>query len=75
MKNSKQMPAVSEEFIAWLKAQAIPEIFPFSSMTGEDALKQMGYSQGVLFLKALIIQQHKVNQNVPGMKSAITPMG
>jgi hypothetical protein len=56
------MPAVSEEFIAWLRRVPIPNVFPFETQTGEQALKQMGLSQGVLILKTKIYLHHKSNQ-------------
>lgn len=66
---AKAMPAVSEEFITWLRGQMIPEIISFSSMDGDGALKQIGYSHGILYVKSLILQQHRLNQNTAGMKS------
>lgn len=53
-----KFPLVSEEFMAALKALPIPEMFPFNTCTGEQALKQWGFAQGVLFVKAMIKQSN-----------------
>lgn len=71
---AKRMPAVSDEFIAWVRSVQIPELHGLSTLTGEQALKQVSYSHGVLFLKALIRQGHEANKNTEGMKGSITPI-
>lgn len=57
--NPNAMPAVSDEFMVWLRAQPIPEVAPFSTLDGDGALKQLGVAQGVLYLKQVIFDQHK----------------
>ena len=56
------MPSVSEEFLAWLRGVMIPEVAPFASLTGETAIKQVAFAQGILFLKAKIVEGQKKNQ-------------
>lgn len=45
--------------MAALKALPIPEMFPFATCTGEQALKQWGFAQGVLYVKSMIHQAHE----------------
>lgn len=56
------MPAVSADFMAWLRKVLIPELHSFSAMTPDEALKQIAYANGVLWLKAVIHAGNEANQ-------------
>lgn len=56
------MPGVSPEFMAWLRGVMIPEIVAFSAMGPNEALKQVAFANGMLWLKAIIYQAHAENQ-------------
>lgn len=56
------MPNVSAEFMTWLRGVMIPEIVPFSTMGPNEALKQVAFGNGMLWLKAVIYQAHAENQ-------------
>lgn len=60
------MPAVSPKFMEWLKRQPIPDISgtTLQTMQPNDALKQMAFNQGVLWLKAKIQAENEKNQRL-----------
>lgn len=56
------MPAVSPEFMAWIRKVMIQELHSFSTMTPDQALKQIAFANGILWLKALIYQGNEANR-------------
>jgi hypothetical protein len=59
-----QLPGVTPELAAAIKALPIPELTPFNKATGEDALKQWGFSMGILHVKMLVAKSLEAqNQN------------
>lgn len=55
------MPIVSPAFIEWLNERVNPELFSFSEMNSENALKQLAHARGFDALRRIINENHTAN--------------
>lgn len=57
------MPSVSDDLLRWLDHVQPPVICPFSDhMTPDDALRQVCFANGVLWLRNKIKQENEKNR-------------